>query len=120
VILGMIEETPDLTIEELRQALAKEGLIVGYGTIRRFFARNAITRRKDCACGRARPARHPKAAQGMVRRPARARPRSVGVHRRDLGFDQHGAISRLLSTRRTLARRRSSRPLEEDDSSSPG
>jgi transposase len=46
MILGMIEETPDMTIEELRQALAKKGLIVGYGTIRRFFARHAITRKK--------------------------------------------------------------------------
>src|SRR5690348_1302625 len=44
MILGMIEATPDMTIEELRKALAKKDLIVGYGTIRRFFARHAITR----------------------------------------------------------------------------
>jgi transposase len=46
MILDMIEEAPDMAIAELRQALAKKDLIVGYGTIRRFFARHAITRKK--------------------------------------------------------------------------
>jgi transposase len=46
LILAMIEERPDLAIEELRQGLAEKGVIVGYGTIRRFFARHAITRKK--------------------------------------------------------------------------
>ena len=45
-ILARLEATPDLAIEELRRALADEGLVVGYGTIRRFFARHAITRKK--------------------------------------------------------------------------
>jgi transposase len=46
MILAMIKETPDMAIEELRQALEERSLIVGYGTIRRFFARHAITRKK--------------------------------------------------------------------------
>jgi transposase len=45
-ILALIEETPDIVIEELRQALADKGATFGYGTIRRFFARHAITRKK--------------------------------------------------------------------------
>jgi transposase len=45
-ILGVLEATPDITIEELRRTLADKGLIVGYGTVRRFFARHAITRKK--------------------------------------------------------------------------
>lgn len=45
-ILGVLEAKPDLVIEELRQALAEKGLTFGYGTIRRFFARHAITRKK--------------------------------------------------------------------------
>jgi hypothetical protein len=65
-----VEATPDLTIEELRRALAEKGLVVGYGTIRRFFARHAITRKKDGACRRAGPARHPEAPASLVRRPA--------------------------------------------------
>jgi transposase len=45
-ILSLIEETPDIAIEELRQALADKGVTFGYGTIRRFFVRHAITRKK--------------------------------------------------------------------------
>ena len=46
MILALVEETPDIAIEELRQALAEKGVAFGYSTIRRFFARHAITRKK--------------------------------------------------------------------------
>lgn len=46
LILELVEETPDTTIEELRQALGARGFWFGYGTIRRFFARHRITRKK--------------------------------------------------------------------------
>jgi transposase len=46
MILSVLEATPDITIEELRRALAERKLVVGYGTIRRFFARHAITHKK--------------------------------------------------------------------------
>lgn len=46
MILSVLEETPDITIEELRQALGEKGLSFGFGTIRRFFVRHAITRKK--------------------------------------------------------------------------
>jgi transposase len=36
----------DATIEEVRASLAKQGLAFGFGTIQRFFARHAITRKK--------------------------------------------------------------------------
>jgi len=36
-ILQRIEEAPDLTIEELRDELKGRGVIVGYGTVWRFF-----------------------------------------------------------------------------------
>jgi transposase len=45
-ILALVKETPDMAIEELRQALAEKGATVSYGAIRRFFARHAITRKK--------------------------------------------------------------------------
>jgi transposase len=35
-ILSVLDETPDITIEELRQALGEKGLAFGFGTIRRF------------------------------------------------------------------------------------
>jgi len=44
--LNYCKETPDIAIEELRQALAEKGVTFGYGTIRRFFARHAVTRKK--------------------------------------------------------------------------
>jgi transposase len=45
LILSVLAETPDITIEELRQALADRGHRFGYGTIQRFFERHRITRK---------------------------------------------------------------------------
>jgi transposase len=45
-ILALLGATPDVAIEELRRALGDKGVTVGYGTIRRFFARHSITRKK--------------------------------------------------------------------------
>jgi len=36
----------DATLEEVRQSLAEQGLIFGFGTLQRFFKRHAITRKK--------------------------------------------------------------------------
>ena len=46
LILSLLEETPDITIEEMRQALAGRGHVFGFGTIQRFFKRHRITRKK--------------------------------------------------------------------------
>lgn len=46
IVLALLAERPDGTIEELRHALAERGIVVGYGSIRRFFAREGITRKK--------------------------------------------------------------------------
>ena len=46
LIHRLLRETPDVTIEELRAALIDEGHRFGYGTLRRFFARHQITRKK--------------------------------------------------------------------------
>lgn len=46
VILGVLAETPDITIEELRRLLAGRGLDFGYGTIQRFLVRHGMTRKK--------------------------------------------------------------------------
>jgi transposase len=45
-ILGMLAETPDITIEELRHLLGGRGLDFGYGTIQRFLVRHGMTRKK--------------------------------------------------------------------------
>jgi transposase len=55
-LLERIEEEPDLTIEELRDELKTRGVIVGYGTVWRFFEREDITVKKKRAGSRARAA----------------------------------------------------------------
>jgi putative transposase len=45
-VLTMLRERPDRTIEGLREELAGQGIVVGYGSIRRFFEREGITRKK--------------------------------------------------------------------------
>ena len=48
------DQIRDATIEEVRASLAEQGLVFGFGTIQRFFARHAITRKKR---PRTRPSR---------------------------------------------------------------
>ena len=45
-VLALLEKDPDISIEGLRHALADQGIVVGYGSIRRFFKREQITRKK--------------------------------------------------------------------------
>ena len=45
-ILAELERVPDISIEELRRALAVKGLVFGFGTLQRFFARHRITRKR--------------------------------------------------------------------------
>ena len=44
-ILALLEETSDITLEELRRQLAEKGLVFGDGTVRRLLKRN-VTRKK--------------------------------------------------------------------------
>jgi transposase len=46
LVLSLLEETPDITIQEMRRALAERGHVFGFGTIQRFFKRHRITRKK--------------------------------------------------------------------------
>jgi transposase len=45
-VLALVDEQPDRTIKGLRHALAEKRIVVGYGSIRRFFEREGITRKK--------------------------------------------------------------------------
>jgi transposase len=46
VILGLVAETPDITLVGIRARLADRGVRVGMGTLWRFFDRHRITRKK--------------------------------------------------------------------------
>ena len=45
-VLSALGPDGDATLEEVRRTLAAQGLSFGFGTIQRFFARHAITRKK--------------------------------------------------------------------------
>jgi len=55
-LLERVASEPDLTLEEVRDELAGRGLVVGYGTVWRFFEREEITLKKKRARSRARAA----------------------------------------------------------------
>ena len=67
LILSLRAATPDMTLEEMRQALAERGHVFGFGTLRRFFKRHRITRKKDSPCERAGAAGHGEASASLVR-----------------------------------------------------
>jgi transposase len=46
IVVAALGPDGDATIEEVRRALASQGLSFGFGTIQRFFARHDITRKK--------------------------------------------------------------------------
>ena len=54
LIVSLYEAEPDLTLQELRAALAERGVAVGYGGLWRFFDRAGITVKKRA---RTRPSR---------------------------------------------------------------
>lgn len=56
-IFALHEATPDITLAELRAALADEGIAVAVSTLWRFFARHRYTRKKRPATRKSRTAR---------------------------------------------------------------
>ena len=120
-ILAMLEATPDITIEELRGALARKGRS---SATARSAVSSRVTRsreKKDRARERAGPPGRAEAPRRLVRRTARSRPPAPRVHRRDprlraaVGLDQHGPNVRPLPPRRAAARWHPARPLENHD-----
>ena len=57
VILSLLEESRDMTIEELRAALGERGLVFSYGSVQRFLVRHGITRKKRPATRRSKTVR---------------------------------------------------------------
>ena len=57
LILGLIADRPDLTVEEVRAALRARGIGAGHGSVWRFFKRHGLSFKKNRARQRARAAR---------------------------------------------------------------
>ena len=81
VILGLVERKSDITLAELRAALAEQGVATSLSSLWRFFVRRRITLKKVGARGRTEPSRRPEPPAGMVRQPARPRSRTARLHR---------------------------------------
>src|SRR3954463_10491875 len=78
-VLQWVARQPDMTLQEIRRALAVCGITVGLSTVHRFLAAHNLTFKKDPACGRAGP---PGCRQGPARvysPPAGTRPQSPGL-----------------------------------------
>ena len=66
VVLGLIEDRPDLTVEEIRAEIRKRGLFAGHGSVRRFFKRHGLSFKKNRAGQRAGPARRGRGTQKVA------------------------------------------------------
>jgi len=49
LIVELITEQSDLTVEEIRSALRERGIRTGHGSVRRFFDRHGISFKKPCS-----------------------------------------------------------------------
>ena len=72
LILSLLEETPDITLEEMRQALARQGHHFWLWDDSALFRAPCHHSKKNAPRDRAGPTRHSEAAAGLVRRSARS------------------------------------------------
>lgn len=93
LIMAWLAEHRDGTLFELRDALSAEASLRASLLCTGFWFGTSRRAKKDWACGRAKPSRHPGKAAMLVRGPARSRPRAAPVHRRDLDGNQYGPHS---------------------------
>src|SRR5436305_5102595 len=114
-LLARIAEKPDLTLRAVVAELAARGLAASYGAVWRFFAREGITFKKKPARRRARPRRRRPPAGPVEEISEPARSQAPGVHRRDLGQDQHDPPSRTLRPRCAAGRQGAVWPLAYAD-----
>ncbi len=72
LLLELIAESPDLTVEEIRRALRARGIHTGHGSVCRFFGRHAISFKKNRSGQRARSPGRGGGAREVAPEPARA------------------------------------------------
>ncbi len=72
LLLGLIEERPEMTVEEIRAWLRARGIQAGHGSVWRFFARHCISFKKNRVRGRAGAARRSGRAGALAPGPGRA------------------------------------------------
>ena len=72
VLLGLLAERPDLSVEEVRGALRARGIHAGHGSVWRFFHRHGISFKKNRARRRAGQGRRGDGARRVESRPSLA------------------------------------------------
>ncbi len=77
VLLWLVTDRPDLTVEEIRAALRARGIRTGPGSVRRFFDRHGISFKKNRARRRAGSAGRGGGAQMVARRQPAFDPRRL-------------------------------------------
>ena len=114
-ILALVEaDTKDISLAEIVERLeAERELRVGITSVWKFLDRHGLTYKKDRPRRRAAARGRPSGAAGLVRRPARSRPRQTDLYRRDRRLDQDGAPARPVPARPALQGRRAARALED-------
>lgn len=65
-ILGLVSERPDITLDEIREALCADGVAVGRGSIWRFLARRGLSFKKNRARRRAGASRRGQGARELA------------------------------------------------------
>jgi transposase len=81
LVLELVAQEPDLTLQEIRQRLARHKIKVGYGSVWRFFAKERITVKKNSARGRTGPSGCRQGAPGPACPPERTGGGQAGVCR---------------------------------------
>ncbi len=71
LVLGLIADCADLTVEEIRAELHARGVRAGHGSVWRFFYRHGISFKKNRTRQRARSARRGGRSPTVAARPAR-------------------------------------------------
>lgn len=103
-LLARIKEKPDLTLQAIRGELAARGVTVSLWAVWKLFASEGITFKKKPAAIRAAAPRHRPQARPLEAPARPGRSGAAGLHRRDMGQDEHGSSSRSRTARAAPAR----------------
>src|SRR5262245_48803004 len=113
-LLGLIEERPDLTLDEVVLAMRKHKIAGSRTAVWRFFKRHKMTFKKKPAGGGAGAHRRGASTPALDARTGHVRSGPLSVRGRDRRQYEDGAIERPLPARRAPDRPCAARALEDD------
>ena len=111
-LLGLIVQQPDMTLDEIVVAMSRAGIEGSRTAVWRFYERHDITFKKNFVRGRAKARRRDPRTPPLDARAGHVQSGTVGLYRRDLDEQRHGASLRPRTDRRAAGRLRAARALE--------